>query len=219
MEQIPGREANSRSVSKFSALYGTRRFVTVFTRACHRALSWARWIQSTHILRSTLILLSHQQQGFFTPRFPTKIIISMCNTSEFANSLCLILTTLYPVTRRLFRHGSLLAKTDLSDLSQLLSHQHADICPVRDPFSVMTRRTKLRMEITELCRRDLEHADLYLSVICMTAVHFTIVVLEFFQMILRVVILVQRMPLLISNHMTVYSYAGREGTALTVVRM
>jgi hypothetical protein len=28
-------------VKKFPALYGTRRFITVFTGACHRSLSWA----------------------------------------------------------------------------------------------------------------------------------------------------------------------------------
>jgi hypothetical protein len=47
-------------VKKFPAFYGTWRFITVFTRARHWSLSWARWIQSTHShptsLRSILIL-------------------------------------------------------------------------------------------------------------------------------------------------------------------
>jgi hypothetical protein len=33
-------------LKNFPAFYGTRRFITVFTRALHRSLSWARWIQS-----------------------------------------------------------------------------------------------------------------------------------------------------------------------------
>jgi len=33
-------------VKKFFTFYGTQRFITMFTRACHRSLSWTRWIQS-----------------------------------------------------------------------------------------------------------------------------------------------------------------------------
>jgi len=50
-------------VKKFSAFYGTRRFITVLTRARRWSLSSSRWIQSTisnHIsLRSIVILPSH----------------------------------------------------------------------------------------------------------------------------------------------------------------
>jgi hypothetical protein len=35
---------DAQPVTKFRALYGTRMFVTVFTRARHWSLSWARWI-------------------------------------------------------------------------------------------------------------------------------------------------------------------------------
>jgi len=39
----------SRSLRKFPALIGTRRFITVFTTADHRPLSWDRCsIQSTY---------------------------------------------------------------------------------------------------------------------------------------------------------------------------
>jgi hypothetical protein len=34
-------------VEIFPASYGSRKFITVFIRACHWSLSWARWIQST----------------------------------------------------------------------------------------------------------------------------------------------------------------------------
>jgi hypothetical protein len=34
-------------VKKFPTFYGMKRFITVFTRAHHWSLFWARWIQST----------------------------------------------------------------------------------------------------------------------------------------------------------------------------
>jgi len=34
-------------VKNLPAFYGALRFITVFTRARHWSLSWARWIQST----------------------------------------------------------------------------------------------------------------------------------------------------------------------------
>jgi len=37
---------STQLVKKFPAFYGTRRFITVFTRARHWSESWARWIQS-----------------------------------------------------------------------------------------------------------------------------------------------------------------------------
>jgi hypothetical protein len=33
-------------LKNFPTFYGTRKFITVFTRALHLSLSWARWIQS-----------------------------------------------------------------------------------------------------------------------------------------------------------------------------
>jgi hypothetical protein len=54
-------------LKNFPAFYGTRRFITVFKRALHLSLSWARSIQSitSHpiSLRSILILFTHLRLG------------------------------------------------------------------------------------------------------------------------------------------------------------
>jgi len=47
MEQNPFEKlTGSQLVKKFPSLYGTQRFITMFTRACHMSQSWARSIQS-----------------------------------------------------------------------------------------------------------------------------------------------------------------------------
>ena len=47
MEQSPTWEAKTSSTSwEIPAFYGTRRFITVFTTACHLSLSWTRLMQS-----------------------------------------------------------------------------------------------------------------------------------------------------------------------------
>ena len=69
-------------VKKFPAFYGTRRFITAFTSACHLSLSWASSIQSIPphptSWRSILILSSHLRLGLpiglFPSRFPTKTL-------------------------------------------------------------------------------------------------------------------------------------------------
>jgi hypothetical protein len=40
------RSTGSQIVKKFPAFYGTRRFITAFTSACHLSLSWSSSIQS-----------------------------------------------------------------------------------------------------------------------------------------------------------------------------
>jgi hypothetical protein len=64
-------------VKKFPTCYGTRRFITAFTSACRRSLSWASLIHSTPphpTSRSTLILSSHLRLGLpkwsLSLRFP-----------------------------------------------------------------------------------------------------------------------------------------------------
>ena len=65
---------SSQIVMKFPALYGTWRFITTFTSACHVSLSWARSIQSMPphptSWRSILILWSHLCLGLASGLFP-----------------------------------------------------------------------------------------------------------------------------------------------------
>ena len=64
----------SQPVKKFPAFYGTRRFITAFTRPRHLSLSWASWIQSTPprptAWGSILILSSHLRLGLQVFSFP-----------------------------------------------------------------------------------------------------------------------------------------------------
>jgi hypothetical protein len=72
-------------VKKFPVFFGTRRFITVFTRTSHWTLSWARLIQSTLYhpisLRSILLLSSHQRLGLpsclFSSGLPIKILYEL----------------------------------------------------------------------------------------------------------------------------------------------
>jgi len=65
----------SKLVKKFSALYGTRKFITAFTSARQLSLSWASSIQSVpphpSSWRSILILSSHLRLGLPSRLFPS----------------------------------------------------------------------------------------------------------------------------------------------------
>jgi hypothetical protein len=43
---LPEKLKRPELLNKFPVFYGTRRFITAFTRACHLSLSWARLIQT-----------------------------------------------------------------------------------------------------------------------------------------------------------------------------
>jgi hypothetical protein len=68
------------SVQTSQALYGTRRFITVFTRARHRSISWARQIQSITSnpisWKPTLILSSLPRLRLPGSLFPSEIMYS-----------------------------------------------------------------------------------------------------------------------------------------------
>ena len=83
MEQSPPWEASLFSTcQELPTFYGTRRFITVFTRMHNRSLSWARSIQSMlphpTTWRSILILSSPLCLGLpsslFISGFPTKTL-------------------------------------------------------------------------------------------------------------------------------------------------
>jgi hypothetical protein len=74
--------------SQFPAFYGTRRFITVFTRALHWSLSWARSIQSipSHpiSLRSILILSTHLRLGLPSGLLPSGFPVNILYASLFS---------------------------------------------------------------------------------------------------------------------------------------
>jgi len=82
-------------VMKSTAIYGTWRFITVFRRAHHLTLFWARWVQSkpSHpvSLRSILILFSHLYicllNGLFPSHFLTKILHAFLTSSYMLHIL------------------------------------------------------------------------------------------------------------------------------------
>jgi hypothetical protein len=80
MNTVDYMEQKAAQPVKFPIFYGTRRFITVFTRSDHR--SWARLIKSTRSdpisLRSILILSFHLRlglpSGLLPSHSPTKIL-------------------------------------------------------------------------------------------------------------------------------------------------
>ena len=78
LEKLTG----SAAVQEIPRIFGTRRFITVFTSARHLSLSWANSIQSPQppptSWRSILILSSHLRlglpSGLFHSGFPTRTL-------------------------------------------------------------------------------------------------------------------------------------------------
>jgi hypothetical protein len=90
-ELSPSWEAtNCAAAQELPAFYGTRRFITVFTRGLHWSLSWAGSMQSipshTISLRYILILSTHLRlglpSGLFPSGFPTNIRVFKHNFSK-----------------------------------------------------------------------------------------------------------------------------------------
>ena len=85
-------------VKKFSAFYGTRRFITAFTSARHLSLSWASPIHSIPLhptsWRSILILSSHLRlrlpSSLFPSGFPTKTLYTSSHTCYMPPHLILL---------------------------------------------------------------------------------------------------------------------------------
>jgi hypothetical protein len=83
VQDIPSKADSHSDCQKIACFhYGARRFITVFTKAHYRTLSWASWIQfapSIPIsLRSILMLSSHisvsLHSGLFASDLPTNTL-------------------------------------------------------------------------------------------------------------------------------------------------
>jgi hypothetical protein len=120
MELSPsGGATNSAGTQEFPSIYGTRRFITVFTRALHWSLSWARSIQSipSHpiSLRSILILSTHLRLDMYSFKnyfmFKNDIIVhydslkllwfifeDVIITLNFSQSVCSLISCVNRVT-------------------------------------------------------------------------------------------------------------------------
>jgi len=81
LEKLTG----SHLVKKFPSFYGTRRFITAFTSACHLSLSWASMIHSIPPLlsswRSIIILSSPYAWVIHVVSFPRVFPPNPCNAS------------------------------------------------------------------------------------------------------------------------------------------
>jgi hypothetical protein len=74
------KRTSPQLIKKFLLFYGTRRFITAFTRVRHLSLSWARSVQSTplhttawrSILKLSFHLLLGLRSGFVPSGFHTK---------------------------------------------------------------------------------------------------------------------------------------------------
>jgi hypothetical protein len=80
MEQFRQKSIVIQPVKKFPAFYGTKSFITVFTRARHCILPWTSWIQSTSsplfkiVFNIILSCTSKSTGGLFSSSFPTQVL-------------------------------------------------------------------------------------------------------------------------------------------------
>jgi hypothetical protein len=93
-------------VKKFSAFYGTRKFITAFTSACHMSLSWASLIQSIPpVLDDTIRIWPQQAQHIYSThkiQVTKNIYITACWIRLRVNPLTLScqMTYIYVVPHR-----------------------------------------------------------------------------------------------------------------------
>jgi len=81
LEKLTG----SQLLKKFHAFYGTRRFITAFTKAHHLSLSWARSIQSMphHTAWSSILIVSsHLRLGLPCGHFPSGLLTKTLHSSS-----------------------------------------------------------------------------------------------------------------------------------------
>jgi hypothetical protein len=96
-------------LKNFPEFYGTRRFITVFSRVLHWSLSWARSNQSipSHPIpqRATLILSTHLclglPSGLFPSRFPTNIQNLYSYFPLLISSFCVVCLTMFSISQNL----------------------------------------------------------------------------------------------------------------------
>jgi hypothetical protein len=88
---------NLQLLKNFPAFYRTRRFITVFTRALHRSISWTKSIQSipSHPISLRSIIDNHFLTFFFRTGVCINVILQC--------SLCLARADLYSVSWHRFR--------------------------------------------------------------------------------------------------------------------
>jgi len=84
-KRFPDKLVIPHIITTFFEFYGTRRFITVFTRACHWSLSWNRWSKSAtshaFYLRLILILISNLRLRIITATTTTATIPTTTTTT------------------------------------------------------------------------------------------------------------------------------------------
>jgi hypothetical protein len=122
-------------LKNFPAFYGTRRFITVFTRALHWSLSCARSIQyiPSHpiSLRSILILSTHLRLGLQSCLFPSGFSTKILNASSSPSILLHVLPISYSLTKSFYLVKNTSCKAHIMQFSPTVYH----FIPLRSKYS------------------------------------------------------------------------------------